>query len=61
MYGGYFEDPFGQGSGLVEDNRPDCRESVHVIGALDEDAFAGGAADTAEEGKGHGDDKGARA
>ena len=53
------EVPAGQRAGLVEDDRLDVGEGLHVVGALDEDARVGRAADAAEEAQGHGDDDGA--
>ena len=49
----------GQRARLVEDHCVQPRQRVHVVGALDEDALARGAADAAEEGEGHADDQGA--
>ena len=59
VHGGHFEDAFGEGAGLVEDHGPELGQLVHVVGALDEDTLAGGAAEAAEEGEGNADDQGA--
>ena len=46
-----------QGTSLVEHHRRGLGKGVHVIGSLDEDAFARSAAYASEEGQGHADDQ----
>ena len=49
------EHALGQGAGLVEHHRPDLRQRLQIVGALDEDALVAGAADTGEEAQGDAD------
>ncbi len=61
MHCGHGEGAFGQRAGFIEDDRLDLSQRFKVVGALDQDAFAGGRADAAEEAQRDGDHERARA
>ena len=61
MDGHHVEGAARERAGLVEDDGVHVGEKLEVVGPLDEDAEARGAADAAEEAERHGDDEGARA
>ena len=48
-----------QGSRLIEDHRSHLGQHIHIIGALDKDAFTRGTANAAKESQWHADDQGA--
>ena len=47
----------GQGARLIKDHRVRLGQRLQIVAALDQDALAGGSADTAEEAEGDGDDQ----
>ena len=57
MHGRYLEHTFREGAGLVEDYRLQLGELIHKVGALDQDTFLGGAAQSAEERERNGNDQ----
>ena len=57
--GGDLEHALGQGAGLVKDHTFGVGQLLQIVGALDEDALAAGAADAGEEAEGDADDQGA--
>ena len=61
MHSGYLEYAPRKCAGLVEYHRPYFRQSLEVVGALDEHTLAAGSADAGEERQGNADNQGARA
>ena len=61
VHGIHGKDTFGQCARFVKDHRRAACQHIHVVAALDEDAFARSPADTAKERQRHRDDQGARA
>ena len=57
MYGFHSELSVGEGTGLIKDHGLHLGQDIHVVGALDEDTFARGTADTTEEGEGNTDNQ----